>query len=238
MSDKRVILVTHSEHAAPGPVAAEIERLGYRTEKCCPALGDALPALEAGRPNGYAAAVVFGGPQIVGEATELPYLRQEIDWVGGQLESGAPVLGICLGAQIMASVLGAEVGPHPEGLREIGYHPLRATAAGRPLFPDRFHAYQWHREGFTLPDSAVLLAEGEAFRNQAFRYGEAAYGIQFHPEMMPETMERWMTSEKGAPQLGLPGAQPAEAQRADAPKYDPPVRAWLRRFVAAWLASA
>lgn len=238
MAEKRVVLVTHSEHAAPGPVANELEQLGYVTEKCCPLLGDTLPPLENGRPDGYTAVVVFGGPMCVGDAPEMPFLQDEMKWVAGQLESGAPLLGICLGAQMIAKALGAEVGPHPEGVREIGYYPLRATDAGRALFPQRLTAYQWHREGFELPEGATLLAEGDAFRNQAFRYGERTYGIQFHPEMMPETLERWVTSEKGAPQLTMPVAQPADEQRAAAPKHDPAVRAWLRRFLDTWVGPA
>ena len=107
---------------------------------------------------------------------------------------------------------------------------------GRGLFPERLLAYQWHREGFDLPRGAELLATGAGpFHNQAFRFGRNAYGVQFHPEMIPRTMERWVTSEKGAPQLSLPGAQPATQQRAEAPQHDPVGRRRLEKFLSVWL---
>ncbi len=239
MGQDRIIFITHSEKADPGPVAEAIQALGYGTEICCPFLGDSLPHLEQGQPEGFAASVVFGGPQMVGDAAELDFLAAELDWVAEQLEHSAPFLGICLGAQMMAHVLGAKVWEHGEGVREIGYHEVNATPAGRGLFPDNLTAYQWHREGFDLPDGAELLASGgEAFYNQAFRYGNNAYGIQFHPEMYVKTMEYWITSEEGAPQLGLPGAQSAAEQRANAHVHNPIMRRWLDGFLNVWLGPA
>jgi GMP synthase (glutamine-hydrolysing) len=236
MQGSRIIFITHSEKADPGAVAEALNARGCATQICCPLLGDALPPLANGKPQGYDAAVVFGGAMVVSDAAEMDFLAEEIDWVGAQLESGAKLLGICLGAQMMAHALGAKVWEHPEGVREIGYHEINAAPAGRDLFPERLTAYQWHREGFDMPDGAELLATGgEAFRNQAFRYGENAYAVQFHPEMLPRTMERWITSEKGAPQLGMPGAQPAAAQRAEASKHDPVMRRWLDGFLDRWL---
>lgn len=235
MTDRLVILVTHSEHASSGAVGEALERLGLRTATCCPMRGDGLPGLSRGRPDGAVASVVFGGPQCLSEIALYPYLRAEIAWIGAQLRAGAPVLGICLGAQMMASALGAAVGPHPEGLKEIGYHPIRPTAAGRALIEDDFHAYQWHGDGFELPGGAELLATGELFPNQAFRVGSNAYGLQFHPEMTRGIMERWITSEKGAPQLLRPEAQPAEAQRAASLRHEPRVHAWIERFLRGWL---
>ena len=235
MAADLVLLITHSEHANPGAVGEALGRLGYRTERCCPALGDPLPGLNGGRPNGAVATVIFGGPQSVTEIDQFPYLGDEIAWAGEQLRASAPVLGICLGAQIIASALGAKVASHPDGLREIGYHPIHPTDAGRALIEDGFHAYQWHREGFELPDGAELLATGTMFRNQAFRVGATSYGLQFHPEMNRTIMERWITSEKGAPQLSRPEVQSAEAQRAASLKHEPAVHAWLVRFLRHWL---
>ncbi len=232
----KIIFITHSEHADPGAVADGLHARGFATEICCPMLGDSLPPLADGKPEGYDAAVVFGGPMGVGDAAEMAFLAEEIGWVSAQLERDSPLLGICLGAQMMAHALGAKVWEHPEEVREIGYHPVFAAPAGRGLFPERLIAYQWHREGFDMPADAELLATGEGgFRNQAFRHGANGYAVQFHPEMIPLTMERWVTSEKGAPQLGLPGAQPAERQRAEAPKHDPVMRDWLDKFLALWL---
>jgi GMP synthase (glutamine-hydrolysing) len=236
MQGGRIIFITHSERANPGAVAEALHGRGYETEICCPFLGDTLPPLRGGKPEGYSAAVIFGGAMGVGDAAEMDFIGDEIAWTASLLDHDAPLLGICLGAQMMAHALGAKVWEHPQELRQIGYHEICATTAGRGLFPERLTAYQWHREGFDLPQGAELLATGgEVFYNQAFRYGKNAYGVQFHPEMIPRTMEYWITSEKGAPQLGRPGAQTAAEQRAEAPKHDPLVRRWLDNFLAVWL---
>lgn len=235
MSGPLILLVTHSEHADPGAVGEALQRQGYRTRTCCPMLGDMLPRLQGGRADGASAVVVFGGPQCISEIEQYPYLRDEIAWIGALVKAGAPVLGICLGAQLIASALGAHVGPHPVGLREIGYHPVEPTGAGRGFLADGFHAYHWHREGFELPEGAELLATGRMFPNQAFRIGLTAYALQFHPEMTRTIMERWITSEKGAPQLDRPEAQKAEAQRAAAATHLPLVHAWVDGFLRRWL---
>lgn len=236
MTSPRVIFLTHSEHASAGAVGEAMRRLGLRTALCCPMLGDSLPSLSNGRVGGVLATVVFGGPQCLSEIDRYPYLRDEVAWVGAQVRAGAPVLGICLGAQMIARAFGAAVRPHPEGLREIGYHSIRPTAAGRTLMDDGFHAYQWHGEGFELPDGAELLATGALFPHQAFRVGRAAYGLQFHPEMTRPIMERWIASEGGSKQLReRPEAQQAEAQRAAAFIHEAKVHAWFGRFLKTWL---
>ncbi len=237
MVKSRIIFITHSDHADPGAVADGLHARGFEADICCPFLGDSLPPIAGGRPEGYDAAVVFGGPMGVSDAVEMTFLAEEIEWVSTLLEHDAPLLGICLGAQMMAYALGAQVWEHPEEIREIGYHEINATPEGQSLFPKRLIAYQWHSEGFDVPRSAELLATANGgFRNQAFRHGKNGYAVQFHPEMIPRTMERWVTSEKGAPQLGLPGAQPANVQRAEAPKHDPAMRRWLEGFLDIWLA--
>ncbi len=113
---------------------------------------------------------------------------------------------------MMARVLGARVGRHPESLVEIGYHPIYPTAAGAAYFDGPTMFYQWHRETFEIPAGAVHLAHNDAFDAQMFRYGEAAFGIEFHPEMTRAMVERWTASERGAPMLALPGGQPRAAQ--------------------------
>lgn len=236
MTEPLVIFVTHSEHASPGAVGEALQRLGLRTATCCPMRGDALPTLRQGRAQGALATVVFGGPQCLSEIDSYPYLREEVAWVGAQVQAGAPVLGICLGAQLIASALGAAVGPRPDGLKEIGYHPIRPTAAGRALIDDDFHAYQWHGEGFEVPAGAALLATGELFQNQAFRLGHSVYGMQFHPEMTGPIMERWIASEGGSKQLRERSeAHPPDRQRAASLTYERRVHAWLERFLRLWL---
>ena len=151
------------------------------------------------------------------------------------LAAGVPYLGVCLGGQMLARVLGATVRPNPEGWHEIGYHPVAATPAGQPDFGDLDHVYQWHGEGFELPQCCDLMATGVTghFPNQAYRYGSKVYGIQFHPECTRDIIESWMSgaSEK----LNERGAQQAEEQIAGACAYDAQIEAWAQRFLATWL---
>ncbi len=232
---KRIVLVTHSERANPGKVREALHARGCTTEVCHTAAGAALPPMNGGRLEGYDAAVVFGGAMSARDADDLPFLRAETAWVGEQLAADAPILGICLGAQIIARVLGGRVFLHPDDLCEVGYQPLHPARPDCPLFPSPFHVFHWHREGFDLPPGAELLARGVIFENQAFSHGTRAFGVQFHPEMMPATLERWLNNEKAQKYFTRPEVPPPDRQRADAPRYDPVVHRWLDRFLDLWL---
>ena len=234
-SVKRIVLVTHSERARPGKVQEALHARGCETEVCWVAGGDALPPMNGSRLQGYDAAVVFGGPMSACDVDEHAFLRAETAWIAQQLEADAPLLGICLGAQIMARALGGRVYPHPDGLCEVGYQPLRPARPDCPLFPSPLHVYHWHREGFDLPPGAELLARGVIFENQAFAYGTRALGVQFHPEMMPTTLERWLGNEKAQKYFVRPEVPSPDRQRADSARYDPAVHRWLDCFIDRWL---
>ncbi|TCK23788.1 GMP synthase (glutamine-hydrolysing) [Ancylobacter aquaticus] len=235
-----ILIVLHQEHSSPGRVGRLLAERGHRLDIRRPCLGEALPPTLAG----HAGAVVFGGPQSANDCHD--YVRAEIDWIGVPLREGKPYLGICLGAQMLARHLGARVAPHPEGLVEIGYYPIRATDAGTQMLRDPAtpppagpahwpdHVYHWHREGFELAAGAELLAEGPTFPNQAFRYGAGAYGIQFHPEVTHHMMCRWTV--RGVERLALPGARPRRAHFTDRLQHDARIRLWLEAFVEHWLA--
>jgi GMP synthase (glutamine-hydrolysing) len=193
-----------------------------------PALGDPLPDTLAR----HAGVVVFGGPMSANDDAE--FIKRELDWMAVPLREEKPFLGICLGAQMMAKHLGATVCFHRDGMSEVGYYPIRVTDEARAFtgnWPS--HVYQWHREGFDLPSGAALLAEGDIFQVQAYRYGRAAYGIQFHPEVTHHMMCRWTT--RGHARLETPGARPRADHFADRPVYDPAVRAWLADFIDRWV---
>lgn len=224
-----ILLVAHSD-GRDGRVAPLVESCGYAVEWRCPAAGDRLP----GRDEPYAGAIVFGGPQSAND--DLPCIRDELDWIDGFVAAGRPFLGICLGAQLLAKALGARVAGHPEGLYEIGYFPLEPTLAGGALFPGPMHVYHWHHEGFELPRGAELLAAGGGFPNQAFRYGERAFGLQFHPEVTPSMLRRWL--KVAHEELRLPGAQDAPTQLAHSARFDPLLHDWTREFLARWLRGA
>ncbi|MCP5419140.1 MAG: gamma-glutamyl-gamma-aminobutyrate hydrolase family protein [Gammaproteobacteria bacterium] len=227
---KPFLLVVQVEQANPGRVARKLRERGYELEIRCPVeCGHALPeALDD-----YAGAVVFGGPMSANDDSTLPGIRAELEWIPKVVESGKPFLGICLGAQLLARALGARVAPHPAGMAEIGYFPVCPTVDGGELFDGPLCVYHWHQEGFEIPSDAVLLAQGERFPNQAFRYGDKAFGIQFHPEVTADIMETWL--ERAAHKLGLPGAQSPDQQRAGNLRHDAAFERWLDRFLDRWL---
>lgn len=227
MPDK-ILIVLHQETSTPGRIGQALHRRGYAVDIRRPCLGHPLPETLAD----HAGAVVFGGPMSAND--EHDFIRREIDWIGVALEEQAPLFGVCLGAQIIARHLGAGVGPHPEGLAEVGYYPLQPTEAARDLMDWPDVVYQWHREGFDLPSGATLLATSELFQNQAFRYGPAAFGIQFHAELTLAMLHRWTV--RGAERLDLPGAQPRRSHFEGRAVHDPPLRRWLDEFLDLWLA--
>ena len=128
---------------------------------------------------------------------------------------------------------GGAVGPHPDGLNEIGYADIAPTQAGRQLIPGPMRVFHWHTEGVETPPGGERLAEGEVFPNQAFRLGEHAYGLQFHPETTVEIFSTWI--QEAGHMLDWPGAQPKEAIFADAKRHDPPLAQWLDGFMQRWI---
>jgi len=222
-----VLIILHQEHSTPGRVGNALRQLGYRLDVRRPRFGDPLPATM----SEHAAGIIFGGPMSAND--EDGFIRQEIDWIAVPMREKKPFLGICLGAQMCARALGGKVFRHPQGHAEIGYYPIRPTAAGRAVveqWPER--VYQWHREGFDLPPGAELLAEGDTFEVQAIRYGPA-YALQFHPDVTHAMMHRWTT--RNHDRMTLPGAKPRAAHFADREVYDFTARAWLSMFLERWI---
>ncbi|NER79039.1 MAG: glutamine amidotransferase [Leptolyngbya sp. SIO1D8] len=225
----QILLVVHQETSNPGLVGEKLRSRGYQLDIRCPALGDLLPKTM----SQHKAAIVFGGPMSANDDDTLPFIRTELDWIPTVLSAAKPYLGICLGAQLLARVLGANVSPHPEEQREIGYFDLFPTPAGSPYIPEPMAVYHWHREGFTIPAGAVKLAEGDTFPNQAFCYQETAFGLQFHPEMTSQLIDEWTT--RGAEQLTFPGAHPRELHFLNHERFSAVVDDWLDNFLQIWL---
>lgn len=133
--------------------------------------------------------IALGGPMSVNDERLHPWLRAEKRFIREAILRGTPVLGICLGAQLMASSLGGEV--YPNGEKEIGWFPIEAEPAEATafVFPPGLTVFHWHGETFDLPPGGVRLATSAACRNQAFQVGARAIGLQFHLETTPESVE-------------------------------------------------
>jgi len=144
----------------------------------------------------YGALIVLGGPQMPDEGDKYPHLKEEMRCIEDALKQEIPVLGICLGAQLLAYTLGGGVRKLDEG--EIGWYELKPTAqsAADPLFcalGEPHPIFQWHGYTFELPEGAVHLARSDSCENQAFRYGHNAYGLQGHLELDERLINRWLS---------------------------------------------
>ncbi len=223
-----VLHVIHQRRAGTGRVGRTLKALGYANDVRCPRNGDPLPATM----DKHAAAVIFGGPMSANDDTG--FILDELRWLDRAVRSGRPVLGICLGAQLLTRTLGGTVGPHEHGHCEVGWHPIAPTTAGQIIFPAPMHVYQWHAEGMSLPADAELLAIGDAFPVQAWRY-ENVLSLQFHPEATRAAMQFWL--ERALQHYhGRPGAQPAPEQLTNHRRYSPAIVRWVRDVVGRWVA--
>ncbi len=152
----------------------------------------------------YVALIVLGGPMNAHQIDTYPNLATEVNVIREAVDSGMSVLGICLGAQLLAKALGGRVARNDA--REIGWYDVELTEAGRtdPVisgFAATQSVFQWHEDGISLPDGAAHLATSPTSPVQAFRYGEHAYGFQFHLEVDASLVERWLTVPDNQPML-------------------------------------
>ncbi len=165
--------------------------------------------------------VVMGGPMSVNDDAVLPWLAEERAFVAAAVARGLPVLGVCLGAQMIARALGGRVFPNPQ--REIGWFPVTRApgAAAHPLgacFPDRAEVFHWHGETFTLPPGGIHLLRSAACEHQAFAVGNRVLGMQFHLETTEESAR--LLAQNCADELtGGPYVQSAEAMLASSERF-------------------
>lgn len=225
----KILIVLHQETSTPGRVGQKLAARGFELDIRRPRFGDPLPETM----QRHAGAIIFGGPMSANDHDD--YVRTETDWITVPLKEQAPLLGICLGAQMMARHLGARVYEHPDGQVEVGYYPVRPTSVGQPLGPWPDKVYQWHREGIEQPAGTELIVEGETFPCQAFRHGPSAFALQFHMELTLAMLHRWTV--RGAPRLELPGAQPRSQHFAERYVHDGANSAWLDNFLKHWIDS-
>ena len=226
---KPILIVLHQEKSTPSHVGLTLRRQGHELDIRKPRFGDPLPETLADHDG----AIIFGGPMCANDKNE--FIRLETEWIDVPLRENKPFLGICLGAQMLANLLGARVYRDPYARAEIGYHPI--TPHAPPVegieWPNR--VYQWHRDGFDLPVGAELLASAEGpYPNQAFRYGSGT-AIQFHPEISYMQVNRW--SANSAHRMKLPGAQQRPLQLAEHHMQAPVVHRWLDAYLRSWVAS-
>lgn len=212
---KRLHYLQHVSFEGLGSIAAWAERSGFQTRVTRLFHNDTLPALED-----IDWLVVMGGPMNIYEEASYPWLVEEKKFIRRAIVEGRVVLGICLGAQLIADALGAAVKTNRQ--REIGWFPIYKTAAAEKLgvaaaWPDKLPVLHWHGDTFDLPDGAVHLARSEACDHQAFVFNHRVVGLQFHLEATPSGLERLIFHCRGeldgSPYVQTPAAMLAESTR-------------------------
>jgi GMP synthase (glutamine-hydrolysing) len=206
----RLLSLQHPGANEAGLFADAATAEGHVYDQWCPGAGEPAPR----DPAGYDALVVLGGVQNVKDAGELAYLRDEIELIRRALRERTPVLGVCLGAQLLAAAAGAEVCRVSQP--EIGWYEVEALPAAEqdPVFaclPRRFSAYCWHSYAVDMPDGATPLARSRVCIH-AFRLGSASWGVQFHPEVTRKILLGWFGDYREDPDAVALGFDPEVAE--------------------------
>ena len=197
---RRLLVFQHVPHEILGTLDPLLRDAGFRIRYVNFGRDpDAEPDLD-----GYHGLIVLGGPMNCDQVSRHRHLATEISVIQQAVRDGKPVLGICLGAQLLARALGGHVTKHHT--REIGWYDVEPTEEGRrdPLFrhfgPTE-RIFQWHGDTFSIPEKAVHLASSAACSHQAFRYGDNVYGLQFHLEVDAPMIQRWLHAPVNAREL-------------------------------------
>jgi len=228
----KIILIRHDAGPDDDRIVTFFRNKGIEPEIIRPFLGETPGEVD----DSVAASVVYGGPFNVFEEAKHRFLDDENRWIEGCLKQNIPLLGICQGAQSIAHVLGAYVGPVEGGLYEFGYYPIKPNEAGKAYFPESLIVAESHFHEFQVPQGGELLASSELFRQQAMRYGEHCFAFQFHAECTPAGFRRWQQLNNG--HYGKPGAQTREQQIELMRQHDHTQHQWFMQFQESFFANA
>ena len=215
---KKLLVLQHVPHEILGTLNPVLKRSGFRIRYInFSRQPDAQPSLD-----GYHGLVILGGPMSVNDADRLPHLIVEMKLIEDAMKRDVPILGICLGAQLIARTLGARVYPNKE--KEIGWYDVSPTKeAERDSLLGAFRGseriFQWHGETFDIPQSARHLASSRLCHNQAFRYGPKVYGLQFHLEVDEPMIHRWLRVPENRQEIASLRGVDADQIHAETPQH-------------------
>jgi GMP synthase (glutamine-hydrolysing) len=233
MNDSQVLVFQHARSEGLGTIEGALRGSGHSFKYLRTFEGESVPK----NADNLRGLVIMGGPMGVYEHAKYPFLKDEMKLIESFLKEGKPILGVCLGSQLLAAALGAEVKKGPR--KEIGWYlvHLNASAAEDRLFEDQpssFTAYHWHGDVFNLPADAVPLASSDLTALQAFRHGENVYGFLFHMEVTQEqiqTMLQEFSEEIEQEKLDGPGILSSSSA------YFPPMREIGNAIFGRWAAA-
>ena len=220
-----IIVIEHENAVDKDNGIRHLEQRGFQIRFVRPDLGEQLPPMD----DNLAGVLVCGGPQYVSRLDWFPYLRDEMNYMQSIMDKRVPLLGICLGAQLIAAQLGADVAFHPDGKVAFGYYPLSVTKAGQDWFPDDLKVLAGNAQGFSLPSNADLLAGGDVFAHQAFSVGQTTMALQFHPEVTRPILDHWQVEMAG--NIGKPGSQSIQEQDRGFETFNRRLTEWYQRFL-------
>lgn len=215
----KILVLQHVAHELLGTLNPLFKKNKFRIKY----VNFARDAHQKPKLDSYHGLVVLGGPMNVDETKDFPNLKYEVKLIQEAIKKDIPVLGICLGSQLVAKALGAKV--YPNKSKEIGWYNLYLTAEGKkdPVLSKLKKSekiFQWHGDTFELPDGAVHLAQSSLCKNQAFRYGKKVYAFQFHMEVSQAVIERWLRVPVMQEELdSLKGKVSANKIRLETPHY-------------------
>ena len=223
---KKALLILHQKKSISGDIGIKLKNRGYKLEYCRPPLGDSLPE----EISVYSLIVIFGGPMSANDNDD--FIKNEIKFMKLIIESNVPYLGICLGAQFLAKYLGSSIKKNKHNLSEIGFYRVYPTVYGDKLFSNQKIFYQFHSEGFEIPSGCEILAYGDFFKFQAFKY-KNCYAFQFHPEVNFMMHLRWLflVLIKDPKKLFSKGSQSILYQLYLRFKYNKKISLWLDNFL-------
>lgn len=215
----KIIVLQHVPYEILGTINPLLKQLGIRIKY----VNFGRHPHAAPRIKGYDGLVILGGPMNVDQVDLHPHLLTEVKLIKEAMRAQVPILGICLGAQLIAKANGASVRKH--SCTEIGWYTVEPTDDGCKdtllrHFAKQERVFQWHGDTFDIPKNAVQIAEGTSCKNQAFRIGNNIYGLQFHLEVDAAMIERWLNVAAHKVELsGLQDQIDTAVIRAEIPRY-------------------
>lgn len=195
----QILIIKNVFTEGPGTIADYLHAEKIPSTLCDLSIGAAVPEL-----GSFTHLLIMGGPMAVYEMDRYPYLINEAQLINAAIKANKHILGVCLGAQMVAHALGARV--YAGGRKEIGWYEIALTPEGMkdPIMSSlaldgksAAQVFQWHGDTFDLPAGAVRLASSDLYPNQAFRYSDRVYALQFHIEVTPKIVSDWLKDEKG-----------------------------------------